>query len=760
MFLSPTLDDLASGQALEIIKSAQSAGQISAISALDQLTPLSLSRPAKVNSGTIAALARNSAERYLETAGQLALAEMLERLGDAPINQDLADAMSRGLPEEIAEETLRHSGGPMKAATLLREKASTPGPEQIPTLSTNQLRGALQDCQPAFDEGATLAFGNASAVKGNGLACALNMGSFIGDSGLLADDLAALLLALRGVLADGTILVTGLGAAIFALGNNYDDKDTPEVAASLIAFVKAHLTGSALTAKHAKCLGIDVVKAGEKEDVAIAILPLTSKAIDEIGPESQGIAPLTEVFGENSSILTSVQLGLAKRNPDALTDLKRDERKEQAEAVIPGIAPDRLKDRGFTSEALAKAESAIADGLSLSGAFSRWVLGDVFIREQLSLSPENYDTDGLALLSAIGLSKKEISAAEDALAASTQIESVDLLGVTGIGAQRNFRSEGDIAKAIAPLLTVPPVIEINASQADESLNGIGDGTPFLLLVKGERKPLDSALRDRLRHAIDLTYELTNTSDTPPPPFNKVVPEIDAAQPTARTRLPDRRKGYIQKATVGGHKVYLHTGEFDDGALGEIFIDMHKEGAAFRSLMNNFAISVSLGLQYGVPLDEYVDAFVFTRFEPAGDVTGNDRITKATSILDYIFRELAVSYLNREDLAEIDDTVSHDGLGRGVADGTRSSAAELTGEAARVISRGFSRGQLPDNIVVLDRRRDGIESAEDEPTESAMSTPSYLGEPCPSCGSFTLYHSEEDQGETRCDACGQAVSLQS
>jgi ribonucleoside-diphosphate reductase alpha chain len=121
----------------------------------------------------------------------------------------------------------------------------------------------------------------------------------------------------------------------------------------------------------------------------------------------------------------------------------------------------------------------------------------------------------------------------------------------------------------------------------------------------------------------------------------------------REKLPGRRKGYTQKASVGGHKVYLRTGEYDDGRLGEIFIDMHKEGAAFRSLMNNFAIAISLGLQYGVPLEEYVDAFTFTRFEPAGLVQGNETIKNATSILDYIFRELAVSYLARHDLAHVD-----------------------------------------------------------------------------------------------------------
>ena len=137
----------------------------------------------------------------------------------------------------------------------------------------------------------------------------------------------------------------------------------------------------------------------------------------------------------------------------------------------------------------------------------------------------------------------------------------------------------------------------------------------------------------------------------------------------RERLPNRRKGYTQKAIVGGHKVYLRTGEYEDGTLGEIFIDMHKEGAAFRSLMNNFAIAISIGLQYGVPLEEFVEAFTFTRFEPHGMVEGNDAIKMATSILDYIFRELAISYLGRTDLAHVQPSdVLPDSMGRGAAEG--------------------------------------------------------------------------------------------
>ena len=160
----------------------------------------------------------------------------------------------------------------------------------------------------------------------------------------------------------------------------------------------------------------------------------------------------------------------------------------------------------------------------------------------------------------------------------------------------------------------------------------------------------------------------------------------------RERMPDRRKGYTQKAVVGGHKVYLRTGEYDDGRLGEIFIDMHKEGAALRSLLNNFAIAVSLGLQYGVPLEEYVDAFTFTRFEPSGPVQGNDSIKYATSILDYVFRELAVSYLERFDLAHVDPTEGgFDALGKGVEEGKPGRRDEIRVEGPDALAHGQALG---------------------------------------------------------------------
>ena len=178
---------------------------------------------------------------------------------------------------------------------------------------------------------------------------------------------------------------------------------------------------------------------------------------------------------------------------------------------------------------------------------------------------------------------------------------------------------------------------------------------------------------------------------------RIVERIIEREVRGREKLPGRRKGYTQKAIVGGHKVYLRTGEYDDGRLGEIFIDMHKEGAAFRAMMNNFAIAISLGLQYGVPLEEYVEAFTFTRFEPAGMVQGNEAIKNATSILDYIFRELAISYLGRHDLAHV-----HAGGPRLHHDRPRRRGGEAASMPAPV-SNGFVRGQGA-KFRVLDNER--------------------------------------------------------
>ncbi len=248
----------------------------------------------------------------------------------------------------------------------------------------------------------------------------------------------------------------------------------------------------------------------------------------------------------------------------------------------------------------------------------------------------------------------------------------------------------------------------------------------------------------------------------------------------REKLPDRRKGYTQKAVVGGHKVYLRTGEYMDGRIGEIFIDMHKEGAAFRSVMNNFAIAISVGLQYGVPLEEYVDAFTFTRFEPAGLVQGNEAIKNATSILDYVFRELAISYLGRNDLAHIDPSeVGHDVLGGGEEQGKAQSGAPsgVSGGAGKLVSSGFVRDKLmllqggarkaagggaatalkndleeevEAELGALDWSPALTERSDVASRRSEARMKGYTGESCPECNNFTLVRNGTC---LKCDTCG-------
>ena len=168
----------------------------------------------------------------------------------------------------------------------------------------------------------------------------------------------------------------------------------------------------------------------------------------------------------------------------------------------------------------------------------------------------------------------------------------------------------------------------------------------------------------------------------------------------RFSMPDRRKGYIQKASIGDHKVYLHTGEYEDGKIGEIFIDTSKEGELVKATMNNFAIAVSLGLQYGVPLDEFVNAFVDTKFEPSGKVFGNDRILSATSILDYIFRELAISYLNREDLAHTPSIGGSDSLDESGIDENTEDKTQFLKLVKDITSKGFVRSNYKKKLVDL------------------------------------------------------------
>jgi ribonucleoside-diphosphate reductase alpha chain len=253
-------------------------------------------------------------------------------------------------------------------------------------------------------------------------------------------------------------------------------------------------------------------------------------------------------------------------------------------------------------------------------------------------------------------------------------------------------------------------------------------------------------------------------------IEKIVERI--VHTAEREKLPHRRKGYTQKATVGGHKVYLRTGEYEDGRLGEVFIDMHKEGAAFRSLMNNFAIAVSIGLQYGVPLEEFVEAFTFTRFEPQGIVTGNDAIKMSTSILDYTFRELAISYLDRDDLGHVDREdldVTTTGTGEAQSDlvnkvtsrgfirkqglvvysnaGSATAAAQATSEEPVVTMRTAT--PAPQAAEVATTAIDASDSLVAERVQQARMQ-GYEGEACPECQNFTLVRNGTC---LKCNTCG-------
>ncbi|MBD3836235.1 TSCPD domain-containing protein [Brevundimonas sp.] len=403
-------------------------------------------------------------------------------------------------------------------------------------------------------------------------------------------------------------------------------------------------------------------------------------------------------------------------------------------AEAPGLDHMALRALGFTDIELAAVEAALAEADCFDAVFTAPVLDPGFIRDVLGLE----DGDG-PLLNLLGVSEEA-----EAEAARWVFGHGDLGDWPGA------------PEPIARLLADPEAAEADLRRAVEPFSDMADATPEALdwragPAQGARALSEAAMAERRAvrlirrdapagRLLDLPPvetqprgEAHRPQPIPAPAPERIVERV-VERERARRKLPDRRKGYIQKAAVGGHKVYIHTGEYEDGELGEIFIDMHKEGAAFRSLMNNFAIAISIGLQYGVPLDEFVDAFVFTRFEPAGRVTGNDSIKSATSILDYIFRELGVSYLDRHELANAAPDDDADGLDE------RPGGEAVP--AARFISKGFARGSAPDNLVVLPFGR----KAEPEP----RATTATQAAACPSCGDFSLQ--ERGPGWV-CDTCG-------
>ena len=362
------------------------------------------------------------------------------------------------------------------------------------------------------------------------------------------------------------------------------------------------------------------------------------------------------------------------------------------------ISISALKDKGFTEAVLKKLDASLENAFDIKFAFNHYALGHDFCKETLGFSEAQLNDFSFNMLEELGFSKDEIDAANIHICGAMTLEGAphlkrqhlpifDCANVCGRIGKRYLSVESHITMmaaaqpfisgAISKTINMP-----NNASVEECGNAYMQswrlGLKANALYRDGSKlsqPLSSALID------EEDLEEAQIKSTPQI-IEKIVERVIHLQD--RERLPHRRKGYTQKASVGGHKVYIRTGEYQDGRLGEIFIDMHKEGAAFRSLMNNFAIAVSIGLQYGVPLEEFVEAFTFTRFEPQGIVTGNDAIKMSSSILDYTFRELAISYLDRHDLGHVNkDDLDADTIGGGEAQ------SELVDRAT---SRGFIRKQ--------------------------------------------------------------------
>ncbi|MEW5795925.1 MAG: vitamin B12-dependent ribonucleotide reductase [Candidatus Zixiibacteriota bacterium] len=369
----------------------------------------------------------------------------------------------------------------------------------------------------------------------------------------------------------------------------------------------------------------------------------------------------------------------------------------------PFVNHESLKAKGFGDEEVQKVESALGACFDISFAFNKHVLGEEFVHETLGFTPKVAESWDFSLLRELGFTPDQIIAANEYCCGTMTVEGApglkdshlpifDCANKCGRTGQRfiSYKAHIQMMSAAQPFISgaISKTINMPAEATIEDVKNAyltaweGMNKAVALYRDGSKlsQPLSAQLFDEGAVAKDMTVQHVS---------QKMAERLVYRYIAKRRRLPYRRAGYTQKAVVAGHKIYLRTGEYSDGTLGEIFVDMHREGAAFRSLMNCFAISVSLGLQHGVPLEEFVEAFLFSRFEPSGIVTGNKSIKMSTSIIDYIFRELAISYLGRTDLAHIsEDDLRSDTLG---APREESIEFEEEEEATAQITGQLTRG---------------------------------------------------------------------
>ena len=465
----------------------------------------------------------------------------------------------------------------------------------------------------------------------------------------------------------------------------------------------------------------------------------------------------------------------------------------------PVINHTSLIGNGFGKAELDKIEGALGTAFDIRFVFNQWTLGEEFCTKVLGIPQVKLNDPSFDMLRHLGYTRAEIDAANDHVCGTMTLEGAPHLKeehmhifdcanpcgkkgkrylsvnshITMMAAAQSF-----ISGAISKTINMPNDATIEDCQKAYELSW-SLGTKANALYRDGSKlsqPLAAALIEDDEDAAEI-LETGTPHEKAAVIAEKIVEKVVIKEiiKTEREKMPERRKGYTQKAIVGGHKVYLRTGEYTDGSLGEIFIDMHKEGAGFRAMMNNFAIAVSVGLQYGVPLDEFVDAFTFTKFEPSGMVQGNDSIKNATSILDYIFRELAVSYLDRTDLAHVKpEGASFDDLHKGdegtnVADVSEDSATKSLEMLKSISSTGYLRKRLPQELMTLKPSAEGAPMALDITTEAdAVVTESvaapvttmdertkakmqgYEGEACGDCGNYTLVRNGTCM---KCNTCG-------
>ncbi len=472
--------------------------------------------------------------------------------------------------------------------------------------------------------------------------------------------------------------------------------------------------------------------------------------------------------------------------PPALTTLGYSE--EQIQDIVnycvgrqtlkdaPFINHESLGQKGFDEEALERLERGLAQAFEIQFAFNKYALGEDFCRQTLQLSDAELGDPHFNMLKALGFTQEEIAAANDYCCGTMTVEGAphlkaehlpvfDCANRCGRIGQRYIPVDAHIRMMAAAQPFISGAISKTINMpADATLEDVKASYLFAWksMVKAVALYRDGSKLSQPLNASSDSGKAVEASSEILATAERVTERVLVRYLAKRRPLPTRRNGYTQKAIVGSHKIYLRTGEYEDGTLGEIFLDMHKEGAAFRSLMNCFAIAISLGLQHGVPLEEFVEAFVFTRFEPNGPVKLNDRIKMSTSIIDYIFRELAVTYLDRYDLAQVqEEDLRMDSMRKDEQDPECMEEADLKEVA---LSSGLTdhiparkngakeHGNGHGNGHSLSARQ--VEITRESVTVTAIQKTArlkgYEGDPCPECKQFTMVRNGTC---LKCVSCG-------